>query len=584
MFDKIAYMNDSYIFVNLSEGVSLKKDVLNLHVAIIDSEKALLGEIEELNGRQLKIRMLGQFINGKLNSGIIRKPLLDAKIRSLREEELPLILGMNEKNSLYLGENPYYQNSKVYVDTNQLLGHHFAIIGNSGSGKSCGLARLIQNIFENQNVYPYKSNFILFDISAEYSSAFEKINTINSNYNYRVFTTNKFSGYGEPFKIPIWLLNYDDISLLLRCTNHTQLPSIERMLKLTRIFAENIAESVNIKNHLIAKAILSVIYNNETAANKRNDIFSIVETCTTNEFNLDATVEGIGYARKFRDCFLISKQGEFSESILITEYVSKFIDDRYDSYEPSLNVVYSLEDLQKALNFALISEGWYKNKNTYSDAVTIKVRLNSLMAGKYSEIFKFDNKVTVEEYLTKMLISNNKRYQIVNINLDDVDDSMATVITKIFSRIIFDFSKTLPTRASLPFHILIDEAHRYIKNDDDSYLIGYNIFERIAKEGRKYGVLLGLVSQRPVELSDSVIAQISNFFVFKTNHPRDLEYLKQMIPNISSDIIDKQKSLQAGTALAFGTAFKIPTIIKFEKPNPMINAENCNVTKNWGNE
>ena len=584
MFDKIEYMNDSYIFVNLIEGVNLKTNILNLHVAIIDSEKALLGEIEELNGRQLKIRLLGEFINGKLNGGITRKPLLDAKIRSLKEEELPLILGINQKNSLFLGESPYYQNSKVYIDINQFLGHHFAIIGNSGSGKSCGLARVIQNIFENNNAYPYKANFILFDISGEYSSALEKINTLNPNYNYRVFTTNKFSGYGEALRIPIWLLNSDDISLLLRCNSHTQLPIIERMLKLTKIYAQNAAESNNIKNHLIAKAMLSVIYSNESAANKRNDIFSIVETCGTNEFNLEAPVEGVGYVRKFRDCFLISKQGEFSESILITEYISKFVDDKYDAYEPTENVIYTLEDVEKALNFALISEGWYKNENTYADAVTIKVRLHSLITGKYHDIFKFDNRVTVEEYLTGLLINNNKRYQIVNINLDDMDDSMASVITKIFTRIIFDFCKALPSRASLPFHILVDEAHRYIKNDDDNYMIGYNIFERVAKEGRKYGVLLGIISQRPVELSDTVISQVSNYLVFKTNHPRDLEYIKQMIPNINSDIIDKQKSLQAGTALAFGAAFKIPMMIKFEKPNPMINAENCNITKSWGNE
>ena len=115
-------------------------------------------------------------------------------------------------------------------------------------------------------------------------------------------------------------------------------------------------------------------------------------------------------------------------------------------------------------------------------------------------------------------------------------------------------------------------------------MIGYNIFERVAKEGRKYGVLMGVISQRPVELSDTVISQISNFIIFKTNHPRDLEYIKQMIPNINSDIIDKQKGLQSGTALGFGTAFRIPLMIRFQLPNPMINAENCNVSRSWGNE
>ena len=581
MFDKIEYMNDSYIYVGLNENEELKTNILNMHVAIIDKDKALLGEIEELNGKKAKIRMLGEFINGKFNGGVIRKPLLDAQIRSLLPEELPAILGINQKNSLLVGGSPYYQESPIYIDVNQFLGHHFAIFGNSGSGKSCGLARLIQNIFSNPNAMPYKANFILFDISGEYSTAFNNLNSINPNYNYRVFTTNKFSDYGEPLRIPLWLLNADDIALLLMVNSHSQLPIIERMLKLTKIFAQEGEASTQIKNHLIAKAMMSVLYSNQTAANKRNDIFSIMNTCSTDEFNLEAPVQGIGYVRKFRECFLIDKMGEFSESILITEYISGFINEEYDNYEPTTDCMYTLEDMEKALNFALISEGWYKNQNSYVDAVTIKVRLHSLITGKYHDIFTYDTFVNVEQYLSNLLISNNKRHQLININLDDMD---AKVITKIYTKMIFEFCKALPNRASVPFHILIDEAHRYIQNDNDQFLIGYNIFERVAKEGRKYGVLMGVISQRPVELSDTVISQISNFIIFKTNHPRDLEYIKQMIPNINSDIIDKQKGLQSGTALGFGTAFRIPLMIRFQLPNPMINAENCNVSRSWGNE
>lgn len=580
MFDKIKYINDQNLYVSLKEDVKLSSNILNMHVAIIDTEKVLLGEVEEIKDDEAKIKMLGEFKDGKLSSGIIRKPLLNAGIRSLRNEELPIILGTNGKNNLMLGHSPFYQDAPIYVDVNNLLGHHFAIFGNSGSGKSCSLARLIQNIFRNENAYPYKANFILFDISGEYSTAFSNLNTINPNYNYRVFSTNPNNG--EPLKIPVWLLNSNDIALLLMCNSHSQLPIIERMLKLTKIFAQD-ANSNRIKNHLIAKAMLSVLYNNQSAVSKRNDIFGIMDTCSTPEFNLEASVEGIGYTRKFRECFQIDKQGAFSESILITDYISSFVDDTLDNYEPNDGVPYTLEDMEKALNFALISEGWYKNEMSYVDSSTIKVRLHSLISGKYNEIFRFNENVDVEKYLTGLLISNNKRYQLININLDDVDDNMAQVITKIFTRVIFDFCKTLDNRASLPFHILVDEAHRYIKNDNDTYLIGYNIFERVAKEGRKYGVLLGIISQRPVELSDTVISQCSNFLIFKTNHPRDSEYIKQMIPNINAEIVDKQKTLQAGTCLAFGNAFKIPLMVKFDMPDPKINAENCDISRSWGN-
>ena len=111
--------------------------------------------------------------------------------------------------------------------------------------------------------------------------------------------------------------------------------------------------------------------------------------------------------------------------------------------------------------------------------------------------------------------------------------------------------------------------------------LGYTIFDRITKEGRKYGVLLGLITQRPVEMSDTVISQCSNFLIFKMNHPTDVEYIKKMVPNISDEIVEKQKSLQSGTCLAFGSAFKIPLIVKLKMPNPMPMSGNCDVVKIW---
>lgn len=180
-----------------------------------------------------------------------------------------------------------------------------------------------------------------------------------------------------------------------------------------------------------------------------------------------------------------------------------------------------------------------------------------------------------------MMPDGKHKAQIVNFNLDDVDDSFAKTITKIFCRILFDFTKSLKDRGSLPFNILLEEAHRYIQNDTDTFILGYNIFDRIAKEGRKYGLIMSLISQRPVEISDTVISQCSNFLIFKMNHPRDLDYIKKMVPNISEEIVEKQKTLQPGTCMAFGSAFRIPMIVRMEMPNPQPYSANADVFKQW---
>ena len=377
------------------------------------------------------------------------------------------------------------------------------------------------------------------------------------------------------------MLNKDDLALLLQCNQHSQLPIIERMLKLALVFSQNDIDANSYKNHLIAKAIMSILYTNETSPNKRNEIFSILGSCSTPEFNLEAPVQGIGYVRKFRECFLIDNSGNFSESVLLTEYVTSFIKDEYDNYEPHTGVYYNLDTLEKALNFTLISEGWLRNEQTYGDAVTLRVRLHSLIVGDNAKYFDVPDYVSLESYLSSMLINDGKKYQIVNVNLSDIDDDFCKVLTKIYSRLIFDFSKSLKQRASIPFHIVLEEAHRYIQNDNDRFLLGYNIFERIAKEGRKYGVILGIITQRPVELSDNVISQCTNFLIFKINHPMDLEYMRKTIPHITDDIIEKQKSLQAGTCLGFGLGFKIPLIVKLEIPNPSPLSGNCDVVSIW---
>ena len=187
----------------------------------------------------------------------------------------------------------------------------------------------------------------------------------------------------------------------------------------------------------------------------------------------------------------------------------------------------------------------------------------------------------MENYIATLVAKNGRKAQIINFNLEDVEDWFAKVVVKIYTKMLFNFSKKLKDRASIPFHIFVEEAHRYVQKDNDVELIGYNIFERAAKEGRKYGLMFNLISQRPVEISDTVISQCANFLIFKITHPRDLDYITKMLPNISADIVEKQKTLQPGTCMAFGSAFKIPTIVRMQMPDPAPSSSSCDVVNTW---
>ena len=146
---------------------------------------------------------------------------------------------------------------------------------------------------------------------------------------------------------------------------------------------------------------------------------------------------------------------------------------------------------------------------------------------------------------------------------------------------LFDFITLLPNRASMPFHIILEEAHRYVQNDIDTKILGYNIFDRIAKEGRKYGILLGIISQRPSEISETTISQCSNFAVFKMFNHVDIKFVEETIPGLSDMTMDKIKILTPGHCMLFGTAFKMPILTSVDKPNPTPLSDSCNIGATW---
>ena len=582
MFGKIKNIDNVTAVVEVHKENMVVPNLMNLHVVFEGPNQKLLGEVKKVDDDIAYIDFMGQFLDGRFIAGTIKKPTLEDQVRIINDEELDIILGSNQEGTLYMGKSAIYNGKNVYVDINDMFSNHLSIFSNTGSGKSCSVARIIQNIFLNKNFLTFNANLFIFDAYGEYKTAFQALNQCNPNYQYKLITSNPVDPTDVLLKIPVFLLTIDDICLLLQADNHHQYTIVERTLKLCKLFSKDDEKTKKLKNHLIAKAIMSVLFSNQSAAGKKNDIFTILADCTTPEFNVDTDIQGIGFTRKFSECFGIDRNGDFAESVLINEYLLKFIDDNLEAQmDVPKDAYFTLDDLEKAMSFTLIGDGFLNNRIMQDNATIMQVRLHSLNNSSNRKFFEIANYITLENFISSLIVNNGRRSQIVNINLEDVDDILAKTIVKIFSKMIFDFAKSRKERAAIPFHLFVEEAHRYVVKDNDQFLLGYNIFERIAKEGRKYGVMLDLVSQRPVEISETVIAQMSNFCILKMTHPRDLDYIEKMLPNISGDVIQKLTSLQSGTMVAFGNAFKIPLIIKMDMPNPSPYSSNCNVVQRW---
>ena len=585
MLGNIIGIEENTVLLKLNIELDKFENLINIHVIMEDEKRKIIGEIVDIRSGIAYINLLGEIIDNKFVFGVIVKPSFSSSVRLISKERIPMIIGVEnyrENIDLYLGNSPIYEGVKIGVNINSFFSNHFAILGSTGSGKSCGVARIIQNVFDRKNYIPYRASFFIFDAYGEYHQAFSKVNELNPNISFKAYTTNLNFPESEVLSIPFWLLGVDDIALLLNAEKPSQLHIIENALKLVNVFCREGTDVDKHKNDIIARSILDILSSGRAPSQIRDQVFSILSFYNTAELNLETPIFQPGYTRPLKQCLLIDASGKIREMELLTTFMSNFIQDNLELTLPNGEFKYTLEDLERAFDFALISEGVLKSEKVYDESNILKVRLHSLVNSGYSKYFEYDKYVTQDEYIKELITATNgKKAQIINFNINYVDDRFAKNLVKIYSKMLFDYSKQLDKRASLPFHILLEEAHRYVQNDNDINLIGYNIFDRITKEGRKYGVMLGLISQRPSELSETSLSQCSNFLIFKMIHPTDVEYIRTMIPNITNEIVKRLRILQPGHCIAFGSGFKVPVMIKMDMPNPTPSSSSCDISNVW---
>ena len=574
MFGKIKRINNNEVTIENTSGKAISS-LIGCHVIFLEDSRRIVGEVTYIDEVEAKILLVGEIINNVFNAGIIKKPSGIAPVRVINKDELELIIGKSEiqKENLLLGTSSIYKTFNVSVPLNDIFANHLAIIGNTGSGKSCGVARMLQNLFFINK--PINSHIVLFDAYGEYVETFKNIN--NLGLNFASFSGNSKNGKEYQLKFPAWFLDVDDLALLLRVSSPDQLPVLKKSLKLVKIFKSNTPEIKRYKNDIIAKCLMDILTSGRSSSTIRDQVIAVLTHYNTEDLNLDSTIHQPGYDRTFRQCLLIDDSGKMNAIFEVMKFLQQFENIDLESIDIVDAMCYSLEDLYSALEFSLISEGTINNDIIYKEMNILKTRLQSIINSDTKHIFNVDEYIGKEEYVRDMFIKNN----LVNIDLSDIDDDFAKVLTKIYSKLLFNYTTSLEKRGSLSFNIILEEAHRYVQNDNDINIIGYNIFDRITKEGRKYGTLLTFITQRPSELSTTSLSQCANFIVFRVFHPADLEIVRTMSTNVSMANIEQIKSLSPGSAFAFGVGFKIPILVNFELPNPIPESTSVNVKNIW---
>lgn len=586
-------------YVNTADGIRFVGEV-GSYVSIYEMGRTVIAEIEAVaekssivNGRELSkansnrqifLNLIGEVIDGKFFFGVSKMPLIFAEVNIISEKDLMIMLEvgneeeeMSDGNTrallLPIGESVIFSDYLVKVNIDKFFGFHFAVFGNTGAGKSNTIARILQNIFTKTNYSARGAKFIIIDSNGEYNKAFKDISQINKQIKEVSFTVDS-EAINYKLEIPVWALSADDWAILLHASEKTQLPVIKRAIDIARIFYDEENVDNTIKNHILASTLLGIITSSDSSPSKSDKLVAIMANFKTKEIKFDSTLEsGLSLKQAISIDF-----GKMKNEEAAIKFLTQFVDQELiGRVSTDKEVIYDLAEFAQAVEFATLYEGSVSSQRIQEYTATLITRLQTIKDGIQGKILSKTQYNSLDEYVAHFI----GNWQIIDVDISSLDDASAEVVTKVLAKMLLDYVKHKEHKADMPINFIIEEAHRFVKEDSYYGVVGYNIFERIAKEGRKYGFLLGISSQRPSELSKTVVSQCSNFIIHRVQNPDDLKYISRMVPYINSNMIERLTYLQTGNALVFGTAINIPTLTRFDQACPATDSENAKITEKW---
>ena len=578
----VPYQN--YYIVAEVSGVREK----DLNVPFSNPTEQILSKIQA--GKYLEVLPIGTIKDDQFDFGVSVYPTLYSDVLYIKEQELDTIFKTNSNKkpigndkymytSLPIGKSIIFPDYEVKIDIDKFFGSHSAVLGNTGSGKSCTIASMLQTLYKLENNSATGSTFIFFDVNGEYKQAFKNLKDNKdiqvTNFSIDTEATN------EKFQLPHWFLNIDEWALLLKASEKSQLPILRNALGFTQKLSKDVIY------HIYACNIMYVFENWDSPVAKRQRIVSLIQKA---KFPSDKPVDFSSFNAQYGnfgdragDPQAAKKEEDFK--ISVRQYIKEdiVIDLKFNSN------YFEFKDLEQALENAILYEEYHGNKQIRDYCSSMITRFKSI---KEREDFKFltttQNDKSIDEYIYSLLGIEKqednaiKKNQVIIIDLNSANDETVEVISCVISRLIFEKLKTAKDRNQFPINLVLEEAHRYISTESGKIFGDANrIFERIAKEGRKYGMFLLVSSQRPSELSRTVLSQCSNFIVHRIQNPEDLSHIRQITPHISETILKRLPSIPTQHALIFGHSVNLPTTFKVNEANPKPKSDNNEISKNW---
>lgn len=503
--------------------------------------------------------------------------------------QLRYIVESGSNRRVHIGVSPLAGNAKVAIDPDRLFGRHLAVLGNTGSGKSCSVAGLIRWSIEaakkEKKAGTSGTRFIILDPNGEYATSFSDMENV------RIYGVEKNeSAHIEQLNIPIWLWNTAEWVSFAQASGKAQKPTLVQALRCVRDGQIEVAPTYRAEMRRFLRSLVAI---------------STVEYNSGTPWGIYAKTKGFFMKiKKWKEGMQASDvctEDESAALLALNEYLEELITPRDEPYAPcdfGKEEVKKLISLLKTAHYAFggsdedvlpidadtprpfTGADFLRSLEANADLMgtseyveTMLMRIKTLLSdAKLKPVISAESDITLESWLAQYICpSDDTGSSITIIDLSLLPAELVHIVTAVMARITLEALQRYRRAyhgATLPTVLVMEEAHTFIKRyrDDvenvDASAMCTRVFEKIAREGRKFGLGLVLSSQRPSELSPTVLSQCNTFLLHRLSNDRDQELVSKLVPDNLRALLRELPSLPSRNAILLGWATELPVMVR----------------------
>lgn len=533
----------------------------------------------------------------KFERGVFSLPTVGDQILLPTEEDLNLINKIETNASFEIGKAPLLANQSVKLPINEFFGRHVAVLGNTGSGKSCTVAGLIRWSIEaavGEINHSPNARYIILDPNGEYGAAFNDLEVEVDRYSIK-----SIEGSNQ-LRVPAWMWTSSEWGSLLQASDKIQKPILREALRDLRTSNDLPGDGLNptilvnrwvsaLMSSLRTSLSLQRYINKSERSNFGKELKEqvgslkmisdrlddqLLKNKISNFVNNAEIIRTKHYGNfKGNDFYNPFEAGELEDMISQLQNIKDSIeieDELITSISEDDPIEFDVKDLASYID----SIAQNNSSSQYVDFMTVRIR--SMLANAILSPVIGDNpKISLLDWINSFL-GNGKEHKgrICIIDLSLLPTNIVHLIVATISRLIFEalqrYRKT--NKKVLPTILVMEEAHTFIhriSENENSYTSQQctKVFERIAREGRKYGLGLIVSSQRPAELSPTVLSQCNSFILHRIVNDRDQEMVRRLVPDNLGNMLNELPVLPTQSAIILGSAVSVPVMVEMRSLN-----------------